>query len=331
MKTIQIVCYDRGWILEAMAKQWVRDLSVNQGKYDVKLSYNFPEEGSDIYVHFIFFSAVIVPKSINIVLVTHIDHWWKAFSIISLSRANVNFISMSRQTQHLINRYTTLSNAYYYSPSSIHFHIKENNIVDSIVFGLFFKVHPDGRKNNDAIKKLFTFANHQNKKCKLILYGKGFKDIASQYTNMSVDIFEDDFEVTEYSKKLKECDYVIYFGYDEGAVSILDAATLSIPVIATRQGYHLDIELSKGSMLCDSADEVVSAIKNICNAVSDRSEDKLLINIFNQISLLNNVVPLWTYLNVFIVKNDFIRNAKHVKEDILIFYKFIIKKLREFF
>ena len=321
MKSIQIVCYERGWIVDAIARQWLSQLSENQSEFEVKLCYHLPEPGADIYVHFIYFTAIIVPNRINVVCVTHIDHWWKAFKIIQLARLKVNFIAMSTHTRDVINDYTNSSNAMHYIPRSIHFNRFEVKLFKKLVFGLFFKFHEDGRKNDAAINKLCNVASRNNKYCKLILFGKGFNRLVALHKNLVAEINENEFDILEYKKTLNKCDYVVYFGYDEGAISILDAATLGIPVLATKQGYHLDIDLPRGSMLCNTSDEIVSIIESLCSAITDSPKDDSLLTIFRNMSTYTKTPSFSAYVNVFTVKNDFIKKTKHIKNDIKFFIK----------
>jgi len=265
-KTIQIVLDTDGWILEALAKKCYQELRKSGEKYETTLKVGLGDPGYDIYIHFIYLSAQIVPNSINIMYVTHIDRYHKAFRLLRLSRKNAFSVTMSTSTKKLVERYTGLKNTIVQIPESLHFKSVNNN--KKITFGIFSNLYPDKRKNDQAISDFISLADQFHPHIHAIIMGSGFSDILKQHTSLSYEYYNDEFNVKNYKKNLNRCDYILYFGKDEGAISILDAATLDIPIIAIAQGYHKDIHLPKYSKLCSSSEEMLQTIKNICTSNS---------------------------------------------------------------
>lgn len=260
-KTIQIVLDTKGWILEVLANKCYNELSTNKDKFDVSLKVGLGDPGKDIYIHFIYLSAQIIPNAINIVYVTHIDRYHKAFRLIRLMRKGAIPVTMSTPTKKLVKRYTRIDSAIAQIPKSIHF---ESSNINKITFGIFSNLYPDKRKDDKAITEFLSIANNNPKTIHVIIMGSGFTDIINKHDSLSCDYLNDSFDVQTYKNNIIKCDYVLYFGKDEGAISILDASTLGIPVIAINQGYHQDIPLSKYSRLCQSSNEMIKEIKNIC-------------------------------------------------------------------
>lgn len=262
-KTVQIVLDTTGWILEALAKKCYDELYSNKEKFDVSFKVGLGDPGKDIYIHFIYLSAQIIPNSINIVYVTHIDRYHKAFRLIRLSRKNAFSVTMSTSTKKLVKKYTGVDNAIAQIPKSIHFN--NTNGCQKITFGIFSNLYPDKRKDDKAIEEFLSIASNFPQSVHVIIMGSGFEDILKTINPLSYDYYNNDFNVKDYKDNIIKCNYVLYFGKDEGAISILDASTLDIPIIAIDQGYHKDIYLSKYSKLCKSSNEMIQTIKNICD------------------------------------------------------------------
>lgn len=325
-KQIQLVYYEKGWIIEKIVQQWASILEASNFKTIV--SFNDSKNGSDVYIHFIYLNTVPVKGARNIVYVTHVDKWWKAIKLILLAREGVEFVTMSRETQSLVKRYTGSSAVYCINPVSIHF--KTNQPPKKVfTFGLFFRLYDDDRKSNNAINKLVTLAEKLNPVCKLILFGAGFSSISEKNPNAAslMDIYDGPFDVVEYESCMKRCDYVVYFGRDEGAISILDAATLDIPVLAIYQGYHIDIPLAKGSMLFNHEDEILSIIKNIC--YSAQGEGLKLKNIENLIidkADINNSSNLWHIIFIPFINNKFLIRENNLLHTFIYCYRLVFPK-----
>ena len=49
------------------------------------------------------------------------------------------------------------------------------------------------------------------------------------------------FEHEQYLHILEACDYLLYFGLDEGAMSVLDATQVGLKTIAPLVGFHREI------------------------------------------------------------------------------------------
>jgi len=259
MSKIQIVIGEKEWILEAISRQWLQRLREVYGEANVTCVHPRPIAGAHTYIHFIYIHAQPVLGARNIVIVTHIDLTYKAFILLKLFRQGVEFAVMSLQTKHLLEDFFPGSIVHCITPQSIQFSDYCQSKKGTLTFGLFFRLYPDKRKGNALVKSLIYKIASCSSDVKLIIYGAGFEPFLQglDYSNIIYD--DSPFSSSQYKSYMQQCDYVIYFGFDEGSVSILDSACISIPVLATRQGYHLDINLPKGSMLFLSGSEVLKA------------------------------------------------------------------------
>jgi hypothetical protein len=267
MNKIQFVIGEKGWIIEAIAKQWMKRLKEVCGEANVCCTYGRPVEGSEIYFHFIYLHALPVAGARNIVYVTHVDYFFKGLVLLKLAKLGVEFVTMSFQTKSLLENFLPGAAVHCISPKSIHFDHESVPEADPLTFGLFFRLYPDKRKKNALVESLISKIKSSPAGVKLIIYGAGFEYYLKDKNTTNIIYDDSSFSSVRYREYLQQCDYVLYFGMDEGAISVLDSACLSVPVLATRQGYHLDIDLPKGSMLFSSGLEVLRAVEFLVDSM----------------------------------------------------------------
>ena len=325
-RSVQIVCYKRGWILEAIATQWQRIISSESSCSECSLVYGSPELGYDLYIHFIWYDAVPVNGAINIMYVTHIDHWWKAIKLVQLARMGCEFVCMSGQTRFLVNKYIASESTRFILQESLHFGSIRNERSKPLTFGMFFRIQEDGRKSNKDIVNVMKFANDNSDCCQLILFGDGYSDLIRPYKKIVASVYSENFDKENYQAQMKKCDYILYFGFDEGAISILDAATLGIPVFATNQGYHLDLVLPKGSFLFDKSERVVDAVINVSLSSKAKCNSVGIGSIIDDWANTRQPPSLLCYVKVFFIKNIFIESTKHMLQDVTVLIKMFFKK-----
>jgi hypothetical protein len=264
---ISIKVREGGWIIEAIARQWQNELSRNG--HEVKIDFQDADRASQIHIHFIADEARPVDGRLNIVFVTHLDFYWKILNCIQLHKKGVSFICMSKQTERVLRKFMPRAQIFAITPQSLHFGLIPTP--KKITFGLFFRLYDDNRKNRDAIELLVNTVIENSPKASLLIYGAGFEGILRGKSGNSITYFPilpGQFDVDSYRSYLRMCDYVVSFGRDEGAISILDAATLGIPVLATNQGYHRDLPLPTGSLLLDTAAEICKLIEQLIRSKS---------------------------------------------------------------
>ena len=310
-RRVEIVVEESGWIIDVLAKKCFKELSQQEDLYEVSYSNSAASEGKDIYIHFIYLNAKIIRGAMNIVYVTHVDRWFKAFRLIRLARENVYFVTMSEDTSRLVKKYTGVNNVFTQVPKSIHFEQDKNK--RKINFGIFSLLYPDKRKGNDSIANFLAYSSTKNQNVEITVYGKGWEDLLANFPDLKITYYNNDFDLGLYTSLLKKCDYVIYFGKDEGAISILDASTLDIPIIAIAQGYHKNIRLSKYSKLCQDSDDMIKMLKGIIDQVSCQTTynnwSEIIHSSINGLNLKSKSM-LRSFLIPF-VKNKFL--VEHVK------------------
>lgn len=284
-----IICYEKGWIIEAIAVQLKNNLLVNYGRDNVNLLYginniNDINDNNVIVYHLYYLHAILIPNAINLIYVTHIDSLSKLNKVIKLSNSkfDVRFMTMSLQTSNYLKKIIHDKEIFTAQQNSLHF--KNNkNIPEILTVGLFFRLYNDDRKSNKDIIELFKIASNYTDNLKIIIYGDGFEKI-HLFDLPNISYFKsNNFNVNEYKNLITQCDYVVAYGKDEGYISILDSTFLEIKSLALNQGFHKDIVMSKGSILFNSGKEINGFIENILQNISPK-HISTLIDYLNNIS-----------------------------------------------
>jgi hypothetical protein len=292
-KKIQIVLRTKGWILEAISYQWHNHF-LNYVKSELVIGD--PIAGADIYLHFFYGDCKIVKNAVNIVYVTHISSFINALVILKQYKEGCYFLTMSIETKNIVAKICNdQSCVISHLPASLHFEKKPRD--KNIIFGYFNKRHDDGRKNEKLLKSIGEMID-SSINSKLLIYGSGWNDFFKE-TNNNIEIDSSKFDKNVYFNYLKKCDYVIYLSKDEGAISILDASALAIPVIATNIGFHKELNYAKGSILINDSKRMLSIIKSIV----------LTNEIYEDINLsISNTILKICKINIYSKRNTGLNN-----------------------
>lgn len=312
---VQIVCYTRGWIVEALARQWERALARTLPQARVRLVFGAPQPGDDTYLHFVYLSARVVAGARNIVYVTHVDRWAKALRLVALSRQGAEFVVLSRETRELVNRYLGGDVARCIRPESIHF-ASHSRASTPLTFGLFFKLYADGRKSPASIHRILRIASARPDVCRLVLMGQGWQAATREFPGLRAFVCEE-FDKALYERCLARCDWVLYLGRDEGAMSVIDAAALGVPVLATSAGFHSDMSHAKGSQLFSSGEQVADAVERLCQAVQSHGGESSLASLFLSQPAHVTCAAFRRYLNVPLIPNTSILHRGNASEALM--------------
>ena len=92
-------------------------------------------------------------------------------------------------------------------------------------------VYPDGCKREKMFYDLLGVVDKD--KFEFIVMGSGW--------NLNGIEYYPKFDLKIYENILNACDYLLYFGKDEGAMSVLDAKHLGLRIIAPLTGFHHEV------------------------------------------------------------------------------------------
>ncbi len=118
------------------------------------------------------------------------------------------------------------------------------------------KVYGDGRKRERKLIKIaeeFTFHDLE-----FVIVGEGWESIITELRERGYQVdYRSHFVRTDYIELLKRASVLFYPGFDEGAISVLDALAVGTPVLCSAQGYHLEFSSFDGiSLYSDDANMI---------------------------------------------------------------------------
>lgn len=234
---------NKGWIIE---------------KFGRRMSENLQSMGHEVFfgqdvipdvdiTHFLSYNFVEKSVGFKTAFVTHIDDTFKVSHLKSLLNKKLvdKLICMSPSTvEHLVKHGLPRESLTYVLPA-----------VDSlppkrlIKIGLSGRIYKDKRKNIQWLE--FVAERMLLDNFEFYFFGNGWEPISEklkaakaevQIFNESGNYIDDHLMILE---KLKSLDYWMYLGFDEGSMGSLDAALAGIPLIATPQGFHLDLSFNE--------------------------------------------------------------------------------------
>jgi hypothetical protein len=140
------------------------------------------------------------------------------------------------------------------------------------------RTYPDGRKNEQwAIDFIRQFPPAM---IKVNIMGSGWGDHVSSLCSAGFVVdYREQFEKSGYRELLRVSDYLLVTGFDEGALSVLDAILYDVVPIVTAQGYHLEQPMAAKMFLYATYEQLMDTAQKIIgsfieqNAMSSKLTD----------------------------------------------------------
>lgn len=234
---INIVNYEEALGYDGILSKYAKTMQL----YLVKLGHSVtvdskPRKNADINHHINYESYVHLPSTKNTLMVTHITDEKKLENLKKGMKTADMGICFSHETEkelknEKIPKLTTVLPAH-----------------DSIprrprMIAIVTNVYPSGCKRE---KMFVDLLNHiDKKKYVFMIMGTGWeRTLDSVVGSGFVGQYHPKFEHDTYRKILQLADYFLYFGKDEGAMSILDATYAGIPCIAPNIGFHKELNIA---------------------------------------------------------------------------------------
>jgi hypothetical protein len=228
-----------GWIIEKIAFR-LRDALSTLG-HTVTISKN---KCADVDVnHFMSYNFVEQSNGISTAMVTHIDDVLKLQHLKNLiSKYEINsLICMSAFTRELLISHGLPADKISYVLPAVDSPPK----VKKIKIGLSGRIYKDGRKNENWLISAAQKISLEN--FQFHFFGSGWEKVESSIVSSGGEVFVYP-EGSDYLEDhklivstLKDLDYWMYLGFDEGSLGTLDAALAAVPLIVTPQGFHLEL------------------------------------------------------------------------------------------
>lgn len=244
MKSIHIVNHEKGFnngILTKFSDKLFEFCSKNKD-FTFTISGS-PREDVDLNHHVNYlpynttFNLEKTKDTKNTLMITHIWEGYKLDRVKEQMQTADMGICMSSDTEHQLidwgidkEKLTTVLPAH------------DNNPRRHQVVAILTNVYPDGCKRAEMFTDLVRTLDKD--KWAFRIMGSGWENILPEMVSngFQIDYFHN-FNYDIHQQILKSSDYLLYFGKDEGAMSVLDAKQEGLPVIAPNTGFHKDIEI----------------------------------------------------------------------------------------
>jgi len=166
----------------------------------------------------------------NTLMITHIFEGYKMDNVIrGMKTADVG-ICMSQETKDMLEQ-RGVKNLEVILPAHDLLPRKKKKIA------VVTNVYPDGCKRDEMFHELLWFLEDNDIMDKFEFQVMG-KDWHLDEFNLK---YYPQFNHEDYLDILESCDYLLYFGLDEGAMSVLDARQVGLKTIAPLVGFHKEI------------------------------------------------------------------------------------------
>lgn len=245
-----------GWVIEKIARR-LRDELTAIG-YSVVLGSSFTGQGhKTLWMHYMHVPtrSLIEPESDHYFLVTHVDDQKKLSTVKRLCSLGMTPIAISRDTAQKLSRVLRF-------PKDISSIRIGSDLAkpESTTFNVAMcsRVYADGRKNEGWLTKFPSSIDLSD--VSFTLVGSGWESTAESLRSRAKFVsLEDESSVgnDSYVKTLEaltKSNLVIYTGFDEGALSALDANLLSCDLLISNQGFHMEFGLGEENLFNNQRD-----------------------------------------------------------------------------
>ena len=223
-----------GWVLYDYAARLVEHLKPHVD--EVALSFEQrPDFDVTFHVNYARLREIQV-RGMHATLITHIDHPRKFELAKAQAEGGVWGFCMSADTTRRLTELSGSTQFVNFPPPAML--AAPHKRLTVMVSG---RVYPDGRKNESwAIDFFKTFRPGD---LRVRAMGARWGGLLEELSQRGYEVdYAEAFERELYVQWLKESDHLLYTGFDEGAMSTLDAMLYGVVPIVTAQGYHLEQE-----------------------------------------------------------------------------------------
>ncbi len=276
-----------GWIIEKLMRDLVSKLTDLGIK--VRIGKIIEYGGEDVVFHSRYLYATPVEEAkLNSIFVTHIDDKLKEIEIRSEFDKFDSFVCCSQHDAEFLkglgcNESKLLGNNLPH----------RGGVLKPQKIAIFSECYKDGRKNEDWLLDYFAKApSCARSGIVLCLIGYNWENYCHKLADMGMS-----FELYRYDRSmpseyeiqkniLSEMDYLIYPGFDSGAMCVYDGIMAGTKLIVADNSYHKglggNVRLFKNKsefFIC--LDEVIELYQQRVNVLNERSIDKYVENLLH--------------------------------------------------
>ena len=231
---VNIVCTEEAWIFKKFADRMYErlvecgvDVTVSRDtRNDVDVNHHIPYISYKTYKN-------------DTLMITHVDTAKKiAMLKKQLETAGMGICMSEATLNQLVVNGVAREKLCYINPAQDNV-IKPRKYVIGITHRCYDK--EDLRKRTSALLEVLDGVKPEY--FSFLIMGSGWEEVIEQMEKMGFEVtYYPDFAYDRYIELMRQIDYFLYMGFDEGTMGYLDALAAGVGTIVTPQGYHLDVD-----------------------------------------------------------------------------------------
>jgi hypothetical protein len=276
---INILSYEPagGWILYDYAEK----LAAGMRSCAVDAHINFIQKpGYDVTFHINYYGLRQIEVSgLHCTMVTHIDTPEKFGLVYAQAQKDVWGFCMSEETNRKLSSMTGISKFASFPPPAM---IDAPETFMSVLIAA--RTYADGRKNEQWIMDfMYRFTPDM---LRINIIGAGWERYVVELRTAGYAVnYHGNFDKTVYRELLTASDYLLVSGFDEGALSTIDAILYDVIPIVTAQGYHLEQSTSVKMHLYATHGQLMEIAESLATSVTRQKEIKMAMTDWNNFAL----------------------------------------------
>jgi hypothetical protein len=277
-----------GWIIEKLMRDVTAEL-IKRG-FEVNIGDESQYEGEDVFFHsrYLYSNYIVGPK-INSLFVTHIDDSGKEFEIKNKFRNFESFVCMSPSDASVLRALGCKAE----KTIGINLPHRGGTFIP-LRFAIFSACYKDGRKNEKWLVEYLRNNPGYAKDIIISLLGSEWQDyvlelkslnVSAEWFNFSRNLI-DEYELQK--RELIKNDYLIYMGFDGGAMCLYDGIYSNLKLIFPRDGYHIGYR--NDELYFNNKDDFFNVLDSVFGANAER---KVFLESRNIVSYVDQLIHHW--------------------------------------
>ena len=257
MGPIAVLCHpeENVWIIEVLAKRIAAGLQKigQQAEYVTSLGQDYPI----IYYMNYIRCLEVIKGSRQFTYITHIDDPAKLSLLRQQAEAGIVGICMSEDTARRLRELTGTRNFIGLTPPALRY-----GSFKPLKMLFASRLYDDGRKNVSIFERSLSLLSEAD--IELFIIGSGWESFIEKVKPILKKVhYSPQFSEETYLQYIAETDLLVYGGFDEGAISVIDYLAAGKKVLATAQGYHLDFCTSENAYLFSNDTTLIEQTRRI--------------------------------------------------------------------
>lgn len=227
------------WIIERLMNDIAEELSLRG--HDVAIGSYQDYDGQDIVLGSRYLLAKPISQAkLNCLFVTHVDDRYKESELKGISKQFDLLLAMSEHDAAIVKKIVGTSS----QVAGIDLPFRGRRL-PSLTIAAFTAVYADGRKNEQWLINYAQKLMHADLRAiEFLLIGEGWHRVSEQLEKLgastrTISLRRDaPGEYDQCLAELESADVLVYPGFDGGAMSVYDALSVGLRVIASNISYH---------------------------------------------------------------------------------------------